>query len=79
LTSFSADEDNDAMARPDDRLSALSNEAGELLKLAEQYREKIKSLPPDDPTRRELESVILNLLDRADALSQTVRSSVGKS
>jgi len=65
------------MARPD--LSALSDEAGKLLNLAEQYREKIKSLPPDDPTRRELESVILNLLDRADSLSRTVRSGLAKS
>jgi hypothetical protein len=77
LTNFSPDEDNDAMARPD--LSALSDEAGKLLNLAEQYREKIKSLPPDDPTRRELESVILNLLDRADSLSRTVRSGLAKS
>ena len=78
-TSFRTDEDNDAMAKPDENLFALSRQAGELVKLAEEYREKIQGLSSDDPTRRELEGVILKLLDQADALSQTVQNSVSKS
>ncbi|HYD07751.1 MAG TPA: hypothetical protein VEC60_18590 [Reyranella sp.] len=66
------------MARPDESLTALSNEAAELLKLAGQYREKISALRPEDPTRKELEGVIFDLLDRADAINRTVRERAAK-
>ena len=55
------------------------HQASELLKRAELYREEIKAMSPEDPRRRQLESFILDLLDQADALSQTVRNNVKKS
>ena len=59
-------------------LSVLSREAASLLDLAKEYRRKLESLPANDPLRPDLEQIIKDLLEKANALSDVVKKSVGK-
>jgi hypothetical protein len=59
-------------------LSVLSREAASLLDLAKEYPRKLESLPANDPLRPDLEQIIKDLLEKANALSDVVKKSVGK-
>ena len=65
------------MVLPSD-LAALSRQAATLLDEARQFKAKLDMLPPDDPSRPELEGLIRKLLDSANSISDVVKSSVGK-
>jgi hypothetical protein len=60
-------------------LAALSSEAATLVDRAKQLYAKMDALPPGDPQRTELESLVRDLLRSANSISQVVQSSIPKS
>lgn len=60
-------------------LAALSNDAATLVDRAKQLYAKMDALPPGDPERAELESLVRDLLRSANSISQVVQSSIPKS
>lgn len=63
-----------AVAPPD--LAALSNQAASLLDRAKDLHAKMEALPPDDPQRAEFETVIRDLLNSANSISNVVQSNI---
>jgi hypothetical protein len=53
-------------------LHALYSEAELLIKKAEEYRARLRELPPNDPQRKVYEDIIRDLVERATRLSNTV-------
>ena len=57
-------------------LTVLSNKAASLLDRVKGHYAKMEALPPGDPQRADLESIIRDLLESANSISSVVHRNI---